>query len=52
MKMGNLRRAYDKFVEAGWAAVHMPAEWGGGGLPYTVGVVIEEIFRSANLAFS
>ena len=44
--------AYAKFVEAGWAAAHMPADWGGGGLPYTVGVVIEEMFKSANLAFS
>ncbi len=44
--------AYWKFVDAGWAAVHMPAEWGGGGFPYTVGVVIEEMYKSANLAFS
>ena len=44
--------AYDKFVESGWAAAHMPAEWGGGGLPYLVGVVIEEMYKSANLAFS
>jgi 3-(methylthio)propanoyl-CoA dehydrogenase len=29
--------AYDKYVEAGWAAAQAPAEWGGGGLPYTVG---------------
>jgi alkylation response protein AidB-like acyl-CoA dehydrogenase len=44
--------AYEKFVESGWAAAHMPADWGGGGLPYLVGVVIEEMFKSANLAFS
>ncbi|MEX0864219.1 MAG: acyl-CoA dehydrogenase [Acidimicrobiia bacterium] len=44
--------AYGKFVEAGWASCHMPSEWGGGGLPYTVGVVIAEMFKSANLAFS
>lgn len=46
------QEAYAKFVEAGWAAAHMPAEWGGGGLPYLVGVVIEEMFKTANLAFS
>lgn len=46
------KEAYQKFVEAGWSAAHMPAEWGGGGLPYAVGVVIEEMFKSANLAFS
>jgi len=46
------KEAYDKFVESGWAAAHMPPEWGGGGLPYLVGVVIEEMYKSANLAFS
>ena len=46
------KEAYTKFVEAGWAAAHMPMEWGGGGLPYIVGVAIEEMFKSANLAFS
>ncbi len=46
------KEAYAKFVESGWAAAHMPAEWGGGGLPYIVGVVIEEMYKSANLAFS
>jgi len=44
--------AYLKFVESGWAAAHMPEEWGGGGLPYLVGVVIEEMFKTANMAFS
>ena len=44
--------AYMKFVESGWAAAHMPEEWGGGGLPYLVGVVIEEMFKTANMAFS
>ena len=46
------KEAYTKFVKAGWAAAHMPMEWGGGGLPYIVGVAIEEMFKSANLAFS
>ena len=44
--------AYRKYVDAGWAAVNAPVEWGGGGLPYTVGVVIEEMFKSSNMAFS
>jgi alkylation response protein AidB-like acyl-CoA dehydrogenase len=44
--------AYRKYVESGWAAAHMPSEWGGGGLPYLVGVVIEEMCKTANLAFS
>lgn len=46
------KEAYAKYVEAGWAAAHMPAEWGGGGLPYLVGVAIDEMHKSANLAFS
>ncbi len=44
--------AYRKYVGAGWAAAHLPAEWGGGGLPYIVGVVIEEMFKTANMAFA
>lgn len=46
------QEAYNKYVEAGWAAAHMPEEWGGGGLPYTVGVAIDEMYKSANLAFA
>ena len=46
------KEAYRKYVEAGWAAAHMPEEWGGGGLPYVVGVVIEEMFKTANIAFA
>ena len=46
------REAYRKYVEAGWASAHMPEEWGGGGLPYLVGVVIEEMFKTANMAFA
>jgi len=46
------KEAYDKYIEAGWAASHLPAEWGGGGLPYLVGVAIDEMHKSANHAFS
>ena len=46
------REAYNKYIEAGWAAAHMPSEWGGGGLPYLVGVAIDEMHKAANLAFS
>jgi len=44
--------AYRMYVESGWASSHMPPEWGGGGLPHTVGVAIDEMFKSANLAFA
>jgi alkylation response protein AidB-like acyl-CoA dehydrogenase len=46
------REAYQKYVESGWSAAHLSAQWGGGGLPYIVGVVVEEMFKTANLAFS
>ena len=44
--------AYAKYVESGWPSVHFPEEWSGGGLPYTVGIVIQEMFKTANMAFS
>ena len=46
------KEAYKKYVESGWSAAHMPEQWGGGGMPYVVGVVIEEMFKTANMAFS
>jgi alkylation response protein AidB-like acyl-CoA dehydrogenase len=44
--------AYAKLVESGWPGAHLPVDWGGGGLPYVVGVVIQEMFKTANMAFS
>ncbi|REK19698.1 MAG: acyl-CoA dehydrogenase [Actinobacteria bacterium] len=46
------KEAYAKYVEAGWHGAHLPEEWGGGGLPYTVGLVVQEMFKTANMAFS
>jgi alkylation response protein AidB-like acyl-CoA dehydrogenase len=46
------KEAYRKYVDSGWAAAHMPTEWGGGGLPYVVGVAIQEMFKTANMAFA
>lgn len=46
------KEAYEKLVESGWPAAHAPSEWGGGGLPYTVGVVIQEMFKTSNMSFS
>lgn len=46
------KEAYAKFVEAGWAGAHISEEWGGGGLPYAVGIVLQEMFITANMAFS
>ncbi|MHA7304558.1 acyl-CoA dehydrogenase [Arthrobacter sp. TMN-49] len=43
---------YKQYVEAGWGSVPLPEEFGGGGFPRTVGLVIQELMTSANMAFS
>ena len=46
------QEAYAKYVEAGWGGAHVTEEFGGGGLPYVLGIVVQEMFKTANLAFS
>lgn len=46
------REAYRKFVDSGWGAVGYPPEAGGAGLPWLVGLAVQEMFTSANMAFS
>lgn len=46
------QEAYAKYLESGWAGVHLPEEWGGGGMPLLVGMGVHEMFKSANLAMS
>ncbi len=46
------QEAYRQYVEAGWAGAHSPAEYGGGGLPYAVGIGLQEMATAASLAFS
>ena len=46
------REAYQRFVAAGWGGVPFPAEHGGGGFPWLVGIVLQEIMTAANLSFS
>ncbi len=45
------KEAYAQYVEAGWGAVTSSPEYGGGGFPFLVGVVFEEIMSTANLSF-
>ncbi len=45
------KEAYDKYVEAGWAGLGCSPEYGGQGLPYTVGIAVHEFRCSSNLAF-
>ncbi|MEP7084396.1 MAG: acyl-CoA dehydrogenase N-terminal domain-containing protein, partial [Betaproteobacteria bacterium] len=46
------RDAYTKFREAGWTGMSIDAEHGGQGIPVAVNTLVEEIWRSANHAFS
>jgi alkylation response protein AidB-like acyl-CoA dehydrogenase len=46
------KEAYKAYVDAGWNGVGFPAEYGGGGFPWLVGVAMQEILTSANMAFS
>ncbi|MEX2280145.1 MAG: acyl-CoA dehydrogenase [Acidimicrobiia bacterium] len=46
------KEAYAKYLESGWAGVHLPEEWGGGGMPLLVGMGVHEMFKSSNLAMS
>ena len=46
------REAYRQYVEAGWGSVPFPAEFGGGGFPWLVAVVMQEMVASACMGFS
>src|SRR5690606_20842653 len=45
-------KAYDAYVEAGWGGVPLPEEFGGGGFPRTVGLMLQELMLSSNMAFA
>ncbi len=46
------KQAYQRYVDAGWPSVPFPPAYGGGGFPWVVGVAIQEMLTSANMAFS
>jgi alkylation response protein AidB-like acyl-CoA dehydrogenase len=46
------KEAYDQFREGGWTAVTCDPEFGGQGLPATVGFALQEMFTASNQAFS
>ncbi len=46
------REAYKAYVDAGWNGVAFPSDYGGGGFPWLVGIAMQEILTSANMAFS
>ena len=46
------KEAYDAFVEGGWNAVPFDPDFGGQGLPWLVGIVLQEMWQSANMAWA
>ncbi|MEO6987071.1 MAG: acyl-CoA dehydrogenase, partial [Aquihabitans sp.] len=44
--------AYDAYVEAGWGAVPFEEAYGGGGFPWIIGIVMQEMMNSANMALA
>ena len=45
------REAYEQYVDGGWPALNAPPEFGGQGLPHTVGMSLKEMIDAANLAW-
>lgn len=46
------KEAYSAYVDAGWGSVPLPEEYGGGGFPRTVGLALQELMTTANMAFA
>lgn len=46
------KEAYETYREGGWQGLAFDTEYGGQGLPHTVGFVLEELMCSANMAFA
>lgn len=46
------REAFEQVKEGGWTALDCDPEYGGQGMPYTMGVATGEMFVSANMAFN
>ena len=46
------KEAYQQYTEGGWQGLQHPADFGGQGLPKTIGSACGEILNSANLSFA
>ncbi len=44
--------AYTQFVSGGWNGMAFAPEHGGGGMPWCVGLAVQEMLTSANMSFS
>lgn len=46
------KKAYDSYVEGGWQSLAHPVEYGGQGLPQSLGLIKSEMMGTANWAWS
>ncbi|MBK0392747.1 acyl-CoA dehydrogenase [Ramlibacter algicola] len=46
------RDAYRQYIEGGWQGLQHPTDFGGQGLPKTIGAMCGEILNAANLSFA
>jgi 3-(methylthio)propanoyl-CoA dehydrogenase len=46
------KEAYKQYAEGGWQGLQHPADFGGQGLPKTIGAACGEMLNSANMAFA
>jgi acyl-CoA dehydrogenase len=46
------KAAYQAYVDAGWGSVPFEEAYGGGGFPWLIGVVQQEMMNSANMALA
>ena len=45
-------KAYKQYVDAGWGSLQFPDEFGGGDFPSSVGLAVQEMLQSSNMAFA
>ncbi|MDG1430894.1 MAG: acyl-CoA dehydrogenase family protein, partial [Paracoccaceae bacterium] len=46
------KEAFDTVKQGGWSGLDCDPEYGGQGMPYLVGSVVNELFSSSNMAFA
>jgi hypothetical protein len=46
------KQAFKQYTEAGWQGLQHPADFGGQGLPKTIGAMVGEMQNSANMSFA
>src|SRR5947209_1934850 len=46
------KEAYRQYVDAGWGSVPFEPDHGGGGFPWLVAIVMQEMLTAANMSFS